>query len=153
MFAEQGRLFQTIGLSSLTATERRVIDNQSTTLHRAAAHGDPTVLKTVLAEKGHKAIQVRDGQRRTALHVAAYCGNYEAFQTFISKDQTVEVLMARDSTNRTAFEVLAQSGKSSRLYSNNVAYELCEETETQRNIHRFAAIHFRACHRKLERNE
>ena len=54
--------------------------------------------------------------------------------------------MRRDNTNRTAFEVLSQSGKGSRLYSNNIAYELCEETETQRNIHRFAAAHFYACH-------
>jgi hypothetical protein len=141
----EARLFENIQLTSLTATERRVIDNQSTTLHRAAAHGDPTVLRTVLDEQGVKVSTV-DGYRRTALHVAAYCGNYEALETFIARDKDVQTLMARDATNRTAFEVLANSSHTSRLYSNNMAYELAEETEMQRNIHRFSAMHFSACH-------
>jgi hypothetical protein len=50
------------------------------------------VLRTVLQEKGAAAIWTLDGSRRTALHVAAYCGNYEAFQTFVAKDKSVDLL-------------------------------------------------------------
>lgn len=52
---------------TLTQSERRVLDMQSSTLHRAAAHGDEAVLSAML-KKPDIDIGRTDLKMRTALH-------------------------------------------------------------------------------------
>eukprot|EP00614_Pseudopedinella_elastica_P018318 CAMPEP_0172653502 /NCGR_PEP_ID=MMETSP1068-20121228/243859_1 /TAXON_ID=35684 /ORGANISM="Pseudopedinella elastica, Strain CCMP716" /LENGTH=707 /DNA_ID=CAMNT_0013467937 /DNA_START=107 /DNA_END=2232 /DNA_ORIENTATION=- len=74
--------FYQIDLHGFSAGERRVLDQNSSTLHRAAAHGDNTVLATLLGHKDTDLKQV-DAKRRTALHVAAYRGHHDSVMMLV----------------------------------------------------------------------
>mmetsp|Transcript_1082 Transcript_1082/g.2306 ORF Transcript_1082/g.2306 Transcript_1082/m.2306 type:complete len:669 (+) Transcript_1082:58-2064(+) len=134
--------FYQIDLHGFSAGERRVLDQNSSTLHRAAAHGDNTVLATLLGHKDTDLKQV-DAKRRTALHVAAYRGHHDSVMMLVAgcTGGQASVVKARDATGRTAFEVLKDFKYTNSEAAARAGADLLEECRLLRDLHKLSGRH------------
>ena len=124
----------------MTQMERKVLDMQSSTLHRAAAHGDHSVLEAMVNQPDVD-IGETDLKMRTALHVAAYRGKHRALALLVAK-AAPEELALRDHTNRTAFEILREFHSKTIEQSAGAANDLREQCEVEHDMHKLAAAHY-----------